>query len=74
MKTIKHYLVFVIFLPLTALGQTIVNGNFESWTTIPVDTMAGLTPTTRAFRKPGKRIVLNRQVHILAAIPLNYKQ
>ena len=41
MKTIKHILSLAILLPLMASGQTIVNGNFESWTTIPFDSYNG---------------------------------
>ena len=42
MKKIKHYFAFVIFLPLVVSGQqTIVNGNFESWTAMPIDQLPG---------------------------------
>jgi len=41
MKSIKQYLAFAIFLPLMASGQTIVNGNFESWTATPFDVLNG---------------------------------
>jgi len=43
MKTIKHILSLAILLPFMASGQTIVNGNFESWTATPYDMLAGWT-------------------------------